>query len=57
MTKNVRKIMKKSCVMVSGFVEPSFCLVRFDNPTRIILRGFLMGDLLKLSPWSEGLGR
>ena len=25
-----------------------------DDPTRIILCGFLMGDFLKLGPWSGG---
>ena len=40
-----------------GLYGTQFCLIRFDDPTLIILRGFLMGDLLRLSLWSEGLGR
>ena len=34
--------------MVSvGLCGAQFCLIRIDDPTRIILHGFLMGDLLR----------
>ena len=41
-----------------GFVEPSYVWSDWQPYlTLIMLHGFLMGDLLRLSPWSGGLGR
>ena len=38
-----------------GFVESS-CVYLDDDLTRNNVAWFLMGDFLKLSPWSGGLG-
>ena len=56
---HVRKISKVNYFIVGvvGLYGALFCLIWFDDLTRIILHGFLMGDLLRLSPWSEGLGQ
>ena len=35
------------CIVVVGLCGAQFCLIRFNDPTRIILHGFLMGDLLR----------
>ena len=56
---HVRKISKVNYFIVGvvGLYGALFCLIWFDDLTRIILHGFVMGDLLRLSPWSEGLGQ
>ena len=44
--------------IVLGFVEPSFVWSGFDDPIHPNnIAWFLMGDLLRLSPWSGDLGR
>ena len=39
-----------------GFGGAYLCLIQIMTQPEIILLGFLIGDFLRLSPWSRGLG-